>query len=310
MKHVIVTGATGFLGRALVNRLRERFGAPLSFVAMGTNTVDLANRSATFDWFDAFHRGNECDHILHLAALYRAGDWPIHHPATQFHANMSITVNVLEAWARFLPKAKLTAVVPYCVYPTRSEPLAESDMWGTEPEPYLFAFGATRKALVIGQRAYRQERGLSSTTVVLPTLFGPGDSFAENSHVVGALIGKFVRGTKLGHPEVEVWGTGAQEREFLHVRDAADAIILAAERGESPVLNMGTGQTHSIAFIAETIRRAAGFPGVLRFDTSKFVGVARRVLDSSLAKAELDWQPSISLESGLAQTVAWYQSSS
>jgi len=103
MKSVIVTGATGFLGRALVETIRGRFGPECRVVALGSREVDLANRAATFDWFERNHWSGECDHIIHLAALYKAGDWPVLHPATQFHVNMAININLLEAWRRFFP---------------------------------------------------------------------------------------------------------------------------------------------------------------------------------------------------------------
>ncbi|OAD21210.1 GDP-L-fucose synthase, partial [Candidatus Thiomargarita nelsonii] len=96
MKNVIITGATGFIGRALVQSLRNSTNGRV--IGMGSETVDLVNRAALFDWFEKLHWAFECDHIIHLAALYKAGDWPVHHPATQFHVNMSMNVNILEAW--------------------------------------------------------------------------------------------------------------------------------------------------------------------------------------------------------------------
>jgi GDP-L-fucose synthase len=307
MKGVIITGATGFIGRALCAEIARRFGPDCLIVPLSTREVDLTDRAATFDWFTRTRRAGPCDHIIHLAALYKAGDWPVHHPATQFHANMAINVNLLEAWRRFLPTAKLTAILSYCMYPSHEAPHPESELWGTEPEDYLFAYAFTKKALLIGQRAYRQEYGLNSTSVVLPTVYGPGDSFAENSHVMGALVGKFVRAACDRSSSVEVWGDGLQEREFLYVDDAIDGIIAAVARSDEVVLNLGTGQAYAIGDIANWIGEAASFRGKITYNNNRFVGVRRRLLDVSRVKEVLGWQAATPIETGIRQTVAWYK---
>jgi nucleoside-diphosphate-sugar epimerase len=308
MQNVIVTGATGFIGKALVYRLQELVGAEGKVIALGSSVVDLANRGAVFDWFDRLHWAFDCDHIFHLAALYKAGGWPVEHPATQFHVNMSINVNILEAWARFFPKAKLTSILSYCMYPPHDEAHPETELWGTEPEDYLFSYAFTKKAMLIGQRAYRQEYGLNCTSVILPTVYGPSDSFAENSHVMGALIGKFVRAAQTGTPSVEVWGEGQQEREFLYVDDAVAGMITAAQKSEVDVLNLGTGQAYSIRRISEIIKDASGFTGTIQYNPSRFVGVQKRLLDVSKVQQELGWKAEVSMEQGIMDTVKWYQS--
>jgi GDP-L-fucose synthase len=275
---------------------------------VGSRDVDLCDRDATFAWLEKLADTGEIDHVIHLAALYKAGDWPVHHPATQFHANMSINVNLLEAWARFVPGARFTSVVSYCMYPPKEAAHPESELFGTEPEDYLFAYAFTKKALLVGQRAYRQEYGLGCTSAVLPTIFGPGDSFAENSHVVGALIGKFVRAARNGAPEVEVWGSGEQRREFLFVEDAVDGILTVARRSKEPVLNLGTGKAHSVRELAETIRDAAGFEGSIRFqEKERFVGVKHRALDVSRMRAELGWVAQTGIREGIEATVLAYR---
>ncbi|MDX2306653.1 MAG: NAD-dependent epimerase/dehydratase family protein [Hyphomicrobium sp.] len=306
MKHVIVTGATGFIGKTLAAEIGRRFGAECEVIALGSRVVDLARKDDTFTWFERTSWTFPCDHIIHLAALYKAGDWPVHHQGTQFHVNMSINVNLLEAWRRFMPAAKLTSILSYCMYPSHSDPHPETEVYGTEPEDYLFAYAFTKKAMLIGQKAYAREHGLKSTSVVLPTVYGPGDSFAEDSHVMGALVGKFVRAALTSAPAVEVWGDGGQEREFLYVDDAADGIIHAAVHSEEPILNLGTGAAYSIRDVASMIRDAAGFEGEMKFNLNRFVGVRRRVLDVSLMRNRLGWTAGTPIEDGIRRTVRWY----
>ena len=305
MNNVLVTGASGFIGRRVVELLRERFGRQINVLGIGSKDVDLSNRGAVFDWAEGIHSTFECDHIIHLAALYRAGDWPVKHPATQFFSNMSINVNLLEAWMRFMPKARLTSILSYCMYPSHAEPHPESELYGTEPEDYLFAYALTKKAMLVGQRAYRQEHGLSATSVILPTVYGPGDSFEVDSHVMGALIGKFVRAADDGTKEVEVWGDGLQEREFLFVDDAVDGIFANALHSPEPVLNLGTGTAYKIGDIARWIAESAGFKGRIIFNENRFVGVSKRILDVSLAQNILGWQAKTSIREGIDRAVAW-----
>ncbi|MFN0263997.1 NAD-dependent epimerase/dehydratase family protein [Tepidamorphus sp. 3E244] len=306
MKNVIVTGGTGFVGSRLAEIIRRRFGPDVTVHALGSRDVDLASRDDTFAWFESRPWREDCDHIIHLAALYKAGDWPVTHPATQFFVNMSINVNVLEAWNRFMPQAKMTSILSYCMYPSHSDPHPESELYGTEPEDYLFAYALTKKAMMIGQRAYKVEHDANTTSVILPTIYGPGDSFAEDSHVMGALVGKFVRAAKCGTPQVEVWGDGNQEREFLYVDDAADGIIAAALHSSEPVLNLGTGKSDAIGDIAREIAKASGFEGKLVFNENRFVGVSKRMLDVTKVKDVLGWSAATPIAEGIARTCRWY----
>jgi nucleoside-diphosphate-sugar epimerase len=307
MKNVIVTGGAGFIGRAVVENIRRLF-PDADVIALNSSMVDLSERTEAFRFFERASWTNATDHIIHLAALYKAGDWPVHHQATQFYVNMSINVNLLEAWRRFMPNAKMTSILSYCMYPSHPEPHLESEVYGTEPEDYLFAYAFTKKAQLIGQRAYAREHKLASTSVVLPTVYGPGDSFAQNSHVMGALVGKFVRAARSGAPTVEVWGNGEQEREFIYVDDAADGIVTAALQSNEDVLNLGTGSAYSIAHIANLIRDAARYQGVIQFNTDRFTGVRRRLLDVSKMRDLLGWTAPTPLEAGIARTVAWCES--
>jgi GDP-L-fucose synthase len=220
---------------------------------------------------------------------------------------MAINVNVLEACHRTLPNARLTNILSYCMYPSTEHPHPESELWGHEPEDYLFAYALTKKALLIGSRAYRQEFGMNCASLVLPTVYGPGDSFAENSHVMGALVGKFVRAARDGLEEVEVWGDGRQQREFLFVEDAADGIVAVALRSKADVVNIGAGQAHEIGMVASSIGKAAGFTGRVRMNENRFVGVRKRQLDVTRAREELGWSARTSIEDGIRKTVDWYR---
>ncbi len=306
MEDIIITGGSGFIGRTLARRLRDVMPADGKIHALSSREADLTDRAATFRWFEQHPSAGKATHIFHLAAVYKAGGWPATHPATQFDANMAININLLEAWKRHCPQARLTSVVSYCMYPDHDRPHPETEIYGTEPEQYLYAYAFTKKALIIGQRAYCQEFQLSATSVVLPTVYGPNDSFAEDSHVMGALIGKFCRAVKEGRNTVEVWGDGLQEREFLHVDDAAEGIIAAATKARSSVLNLGMGQGVTIKCIAEIVQRESGFKGKVCYNPQRFVGARRRVLCSDKATQEIDWRPRITVEEGIRRTIAHY----
>ena len=307
MRSVIVTGGTGFIGSSLAERLRAEMDPGEQLLAIGSKDVDLVNSEAALEWFRRAQQSADVSHIFHLAAVYKAGGWPATHPATQFYANMGINISVLEGWKQYFPRARLVSVVSYCMYPDHDRPHPESELWGTEPEPYLFAYAFTKKALLVGQRAYCREFGLNASALVLPTVYGPRDDFSESSHVMGALIGKFVRAQRDGSAEVEVWGDGKQEREFIHVDDVVDALLMVSGNPSAPdILNLGVGRAVAIGDLAREIAQIVGFNGKIAYNTDRFVGAKRRVLDSSRIQRELGWKSRVDLRAGIASAVEWY----
>lgn len=170
-------------------------------------------------------------------------------------------------------------------------------------------YGFSKRALYLGARAYREQHGLDSVFLVLTNLYGPHDKFdPEESHVVAALVRKFVGAVGRGDPAVECWGTGAPIREFLYAPDCAEAVLRAAERYEAPEpLNVGTGIGTSIGELADLIGRITGFEGEVRWDAAQPNGAMKKVLDVSRMTAALGWSPPTGLEEGLRATVEWYR---
>jgi GDP-L-fucose synthase len=214
--------------------------------------------------------------------------------------------------ARLRGLEKFVAIGTVCSYPKFAPvPFSEDDLWNGYPEETNAPYGLAKKMMLVQAQAYREQYG-SNTIFLLPVnLYGPGDNFdLDTSHVIPALIRKCVEAVDLGADRIVCWGSGTPTREFLHVRDCAEAIVAAATRydGAAPV-NLGTGKEISIRDLAETIARLTGFSGEIEWDASKPDGQPRRMLDTRRAGAEFGWTARIVLEDGLRETVEYYRSS-
>jgi GDP-L-fucose synthase len=205
---------------------------------------------------------------------------------------------------------KLVTIGTVCSYPKHTPvPFSEDALWDGYPEETNAPYGLAKKMLLVQQQAYRQQYGMDSIFLVPANLYGPGDNFdPASSHVIPALICKFVHAVEAGEPTVEVWGSGQASREFLFVHDAADGILLATERygGADPV-NLGTGTEITIRELAELIARETGFTGNLRWDTSRPDGQPRRALDTSRARERFGFEARTPFVEGLRATVEWYR---
>jgi GDP-L-fucose synthase len=163
--------------------------------------------------------------------------------------------------------------------------------------------------LLVQAQAYRQQYGFNAVYLIPVNLYGPGDNFdPESSHVIPALVKKFIEAKERGDSEVIAWGTGSASREFLFARDAAEGIVLATERydGDEPV-NLGAGREITIRDLTETIGRLVGFQGTVRWDATQPDGQPRRMLDTSRASDLFGFQAQTSFEDGLKETIAWYE---
>jgi GDP-L-fucose synthase len=300
-KRVVVTGGAGFLGQPLVRRLQAA-GATVSVPRKrDTDLTDF--RSAL-----AFMNHARPQVVIHAAAYY-GGIWINQlYPGRIFYENLVMGAHVMEA-ARQAQVEKFIGIGTACSYPGYLQgDLKESDLWNGLPHETVVNYGLTKKMMAIQGWAYRKQFGFRSIHLILTNLYGPGDCYnPQRSHVVAALIRKFVEARLAGAEEVEIWGTGRPVREFLYVEDCAEGILRAAERYDSDLpLNIGAGRGTSIRELAEAIHRRSGFQGRLRWNPDKPDGQAYKVLDVTAMEQALDWRPATSLEDGLEQTISWY----
>ncbi|ADV61504.1 NAD-dependent epimerase/dehydratase [Isosphaera pallida ATCC 43644] len=303
-RRVTVTGGSGFLGGHLVKRLHT-LGAKV-FVPRSAsyNLVRLEDCLRCL-------LEHPCDLLIHAAAFYGGIGINQTHPGSIYYTNLVMGANIMEA-ARLAKVSKVVNIGTACSYPGYLEgELKEEDLWAGPCHASVVNYGLTKKMLAVQGLAYRKQYGLDSIHLILTNLYGPGDSYnPERSHVVAALIRKFVEAEMHKADSVEVWGTGQPIREFIEVGDCAEGILLAAERYDDPELplNIGTGVGTSIRQLTELIHELSGFKGRVVWNADKPDGAAKKVLDITRMTHVLDgWTPPTSLREGLARTIAWYR---
>src|SRR3954466_1532558 len=291
-RSVAVTGGGGFLGRPTVAQLEE-LGAEVR--AIRSADYDLRDRAACFDALEG------AQVVLHLAANVGGIGYNRRNPGPLAHDNLAMGLNVFEA-CRELEVEKLVAAGSVCAYPKFTPvPFSEDDIWDGYPEESNAPYGLAKKMLLVLSDSYRRQYGLDSCVPVMANLYGPGDNFdLEDSHVIAAMIHKYVLAAERGDPEVVLWGTGKPSREFLYVDDAARALVLCAERlVVSAPVNIGTGKETSIRELAEVIAELAGFDGETVWDESRPDGQPKRYLDVSRARELIGFEAGTPLAEGL-----------
>jgi GDP-L-fucose synthase len=295
-KAVVVTGGAGFLGRAVASRL-EQLGADIRIV-----------RSADFDLRDpvatrAAVDGTEV--VIHLAARVGGIGFNRRNPAPLVYDNLMMTGNIFEQ-SRLAGVRKLVSACTVCAYPKFTPvPFSEDDLWNGYPEESNAPYGLAKKMMLVLSDAYRRQYGFDSCVPIVANLYGPNDNFdLEDSHVIAAMVRKFVEAVDAGREEVVLWGTGKPSREFLYVDDAARALVLAAERLDtSEPVNVGTGRETKIADLATIIQQITGYEGQVVWDTSRPDGQPTRYLDVSRARELMAFEAEVPLEEGLRRTV-------
>ena len=300
-KRVLVTGGGGFLGKHIVEAF-DKEGAETTVVrSQACDLTEPAQVLQTFaDWRPEF--------IVHAAADVGGIGYNRLYPADIFLNNMIMTINVLRA-AKEAQIEKMVIIGSACGYPGEVDDLMmEDDFLEGHLHDSVECYGFSKRALLIGAKAFREQYGLNSIFLILTNLYGPLDKFdPRDSHVVAALIRKFVEAMKDGDPKVECWGTGQPIREFLYVKDCAEAVVRATRVYDKPApLNIGTGIGTSIRQLSGLISEIVGYSGLVAWDPSKPDGAMRKVLDVTRMKAELAWEPRTSLRDGLRKTIDWY----
>lgn len=303
-KRVTVTGGSGFLGSHLMKRLK----------GLGAEAFAPRRRDYDLTSLDACLRcllEHPCDILIHAAAYYGGIGINVAEPAKLYYVNLTMGANLMEA-ARLTKTGKFVAIGTACSYPGYLEgQLKEEDLWSGPCHASVVNYGLTKKMLAVQALAYKRQYGLDGIHLILTNLYGPGDSYnPDRSHVVAALVRKFVEAEAAKSPTVEVWGTGKPIREFLYVEDCADAIILSAEHYNdvSLPLNIGTGVGTTIRELAETVCKVSGYRGKLIWNSDKPDGAAMKVLDAARMKSALGgWSPPTALEPGLEKTIGWYR---
>jgi GDP-L-fucose synthase len=302
-KRITVTGGAGFLGRCVVEKLRAA-GAREIFVPRSRD-YDLTDMAAV----RRLYSDAKPQVVIHLAAVVGGIGANRANPGKFFYENLMMGAQLMEG-ARAAGVEKFTALGTICAYPKFTPvPFREDDLWNGYPEETNAPYGLAKKMLLVQAQAYRAQYGLNAIFLLPVNLYGPGDNFnPESSHVIPALIKKYLAAAAVGAPEVTVWGTGTATREFLYVEDCAQAVCQATARYDKPApVNIGAGFEISIKDLAGVIARLTGFTGKTVWDSSQPDGQPRRMLDTSRALTEFGFKAKTHFEEGLKRTIDWYK---
>jgi len=303
-KKILVTGGDGFLGKHLIRKLIQERGV----VESDIRVPDIKGCDLRM-WENCVKAVKGVDVVIHLAAKVGGIGFNQKYPGELFYDNAIMGIQMMEA-ARREGVKKYVALGTVCAYPKFTPvPFREEDLWNGYPEETNAPYGIAKKIQLVQAQSYRQQYGFNSIFLLPVNLYGPGDNFnLENSHVIPALIRKFVEAKKKNDSKVTIWGTGKASREFLYVEDAAEGILLATERYNcSHPVNLGIGSEIKIKELVDMIKKLTRYKGGIVWDRSKPDGQPRRMLNVSRAEKGFGFRARTGFEDGLKNTVKWYE---
>jgi GDP-L-fucose synthase len=302
-RRVVVTGGAGFLGSFVVEALRAR--GVTDVVVPRSRDYNLVEREGCRRLIaDA-----RPDLIFHLAARVGGIGANRENPGLFLYDNAMMGLQLIEE-SRLAGVKKVVVAGTICAYPKFAPvPFKEDDLWNGYPEETNAPYGIAKKMLLVQSQAYRQQYGTNSIVLFPVNLYGPRDNFdLRSSHVIPAIIRKCLAARDEGRGEVVLWGDGTPTREFLYVEDAAEGLVLGAERyDQSDPVNLGSGEELTIAQLAGLIAEATGWKGRFVWDTTQPNGQPRRRLDVTRAKERFGFTAKVSLAEGVRRTVAWFE---
>lgn len=304
-ERIVVTGGAGFLGRHVIAELRRNGASENNILVPHQDAYDLTDEQAVVRMYDDM----QPTVVIHLAAQVGGIGANRENPGRFFYANLAMGLHLIEH-ARRRGLKKFVQVGTICAYPKFTPvPFREEELWNGYPEETNAPYGIAKKALLVMLQSYRQQYGLDGIYLLPVNLYGPWDNFdLQSSHVIPALIRKFIAARDAGAATVEVWGTGQASREFLFVEDCARGIVLATQKYDSPdPVNLGAGFEITIKDLAEKIRDLTGYKGQLVWDPTKPDGQPRRCLDTTRANERFGFKAQVGFEEGLRRTIEWWE---